>query len=240
MKIFWKACKNMTEIESYVRQKLFEMQDEKYRDFHAALMPTVDKEKVIGVRSPMLKKFAKDFRKSGDYESFLIILPHKYYEENNVHAAVIGQEKDYEKAVELVDKFLPFVDNWATCDMMKISAFKNHLPELYEKIPEWLNSEYTYAVRFGIKMLMDYFLGENFSAECAELVCGVKREEYYIKMMIAWYFATALAKNYDEVIPYIENKRLEKQTHNKTIQKAIESYRIGDEQKQYLKSLRIK
>ena len=176
----------MNEIEKYVQEKLFELQDEKYRDFHAALMPTIDKETVIGVRSPQLKKFAKEFYKSGDYESYLKILPHKYYEENNVHAALIGFEKDYGKAIELLDKFLPFVDNWATCDMMRIPVFKKHLPELYSKIPDWLGSDNPYAVRFGIKMLMDFFLGESFKAECAERVCAVTREEYYVKMMIAW------------------------------------------------------
>lgn len=230
----------MNEIERYVQEKLFELQDEKYRDFHAALMPTVDKERVIGVRSPQLKKFAKDFYKSGDYENFLKIFPHKYYEENNVHAALIGFEKDYEKAIELLDEFLPFVDNWATCDMMRFPIFKRNLSKLYSKIPEWLESENPYTVRFGIKMLMDFFLGENFTAECAERVCSVHREEYYVKMMVAWYFATALAKNYDEVISYIENKRLEKWTHNKAIQKAIESYRIMDSQKKYLRALKIK
>lgn len=230
----------MLEIEKYVHQSLFELQDEKYRDFHAALMPTVDKETVIGVRSPQLKKFAKEFYKSGDYESFLKILPHKYYEENNVHAALIGFEKDYGKAINLLDEFLPFVDNWATCDMMRISVFKKHLPELYSKIPEWLGSDNPYTVRFGIKMLMDFFLGENFTAESAERVCSISREEYYVKMMVAWYFATALAKNYNEILPYIENKRLERQTHNKAIQKAIESYRITDKQKSYLRTLKVK
>ena len=230
----------MFEIEKYVHQSLFELQDEKYRDFHAALMPTVDKETVIGVRSPQLKKFAKEFYKSGDYESFLKILPHKYYEENNVHAALIGFEKDYGKAINLLDEFLPFVNNWATCDMMRISVFKKHLPELYSKIPEWLGSDNPYTVRFGIKMLMDFFLGENFTAECAERVCSISREEYYVKMMVAWYFATALAKNYNVILPYIENKRLERQTHNKAIQKAIESYRITDEQKSYLRTLKVK
>lgn len=230
----------MNESEKYVRQRLFEMQDESYRDFHTKLMPTVDKETVIGVRSPQVKKFAKEFYKSGDYESFLKSLPHEYYEENNLHAALIGFEKDYDSAIKLLDEFLPFVNNWATCDMMKISVFKKHLPELYTKIPDWLSSENPYAVRFGIKMLMDCFLGENFTAECAELVGAVSREEYYVKMMVAWYFATALAKNYDEVIPYLENNRLEKWTHNKAIQKSIESYRITDEQKKYLRTLKRK
>lgn len=240
MKIFWKAFDKMNETEKYVRQKLFELRDEKYRDFHAALMPTVEKETVIGVRSPQLKQFAKELYKSGDYESFLKILPHKYYEENNVHAALLGFEKDYDAAIKRLDNFLPFVDNWATCDMIRIPAFKLHLSELYSKIPEWLVADNPYTVRFGIKMLMDFFLGESFTAECAERVCSVRRDEYYVRMMVAWYFATALAKNYGEAVPYIENHRLEKQTHNKAIQKAIESFRITDEQKKYLRTLKIK
>lgn len=221
-----------------VSEKLFELQDCEYRDFHARLMPTVDKEKIIGVRTPVLRKFAKDFYKSGDYEPFLHALPHEYYEENNLHAFLIEQQKDYDEIICLLDEFLPYVDNWATCDMMKTKIFEKHLPSLYKKIPEWLGSKHTYAVRFGIKMLMDHFLGENFKPESAELVASVKSDEYYIKMMQAWYFATALAKNYDETISYIKNQRLEKWVHNKAILKAIESNRIEDETKKYLRTLK--
>ena len=230
----------MTEIEKIIREKLFEMQDESYRDFHARLMPTVDKDLIIGVRVPQLRKFAKELYKSGGYEDFLKALPHKYYEENNVHAFLIEQQKDYGETVRLLDEFLPFVDNWATCDMMSPKIFKKHLPKLYEKIPEWLGSDKTYAVRFGIKMLMDFFLGENFTDGCARLVCSVRSDEYYINMMIAWYFATALAKNYEDVVPYIEGNRLDAWTHNKAIQKAVESNRITDGQKEYLRTLKIK
>lgn len=222
-----------------VKEKLFELRDCEYRDFHARLMPTVDKEKIIGVRTPVLRKFAKDFYKSGDYEPFLHALPHEYYEENNLHAFLIEQQKDYDELICLLDEFLPYVDNWATCDMMKTKIFEKHLPSLYKKIPEWLGSKHTYAVRFGIKMLMDHFLGENFKPESAELVASVKSDEYYIKMMQAWYFATALAKNYDETISYIKNQRLEKWVHNKAIQKAIESNRIEDETKKYLRTLKV-
>ena len=225
---------------THLQEELFKLQDTAYRNFHSSLMPGVEKEAVIGVRTPVLRAFAKKFSKTEEAEQFMNELPHKYYEENNVHAALIGFEKDYGKAIKLLDEFLPFVDNWATCDMMRISVFKKHLPELYSKIPEWLSSDNPYTVRFGIKMLMDFFLGENFTAECAERVCSISREEYYVKMMVAWYFATALAKNYNEILPYIENKRLEKQTHNKAIQKAIESYRITDEQKSYLRTLKVK
>lgn len=230
----------MTEIEKIIREKLLEMQDESYRDFHARLMPTVDKNLIIGVRVPQLRKFAKELYKSGGCEDFLKALPHKYYEENNVHAFLIEQQKDYGETVRLLDEFLPYVDNWATCDMMSPKIFKKHLPELYEKIPEWLGSDKTYSVRFGIKMLMEFFLGENFTDECASLVCSVRSDEYYINMMIAWYFATALAKNYEDIVPYIEGNRLDVWTHNKAIQKAIESNRITDGQKEYLKSLKIK
>lgn len=224
----------------FVQEKLFEMQDEGYREFHARLMPTVDKDSIIGVRVPRLRKFAKELYKSGGYEDFLKALPHKYYEENNVHAFLIEQQKDYGETVRLLDEFLPYVDNWATCDMMSPKSFKKHLPELYEKIPEWLGSDKTYAVRFGIETLMNFFLGEDFTDGCASLVCSVRSDEYYINMMIAWYFATALAKNYEDVVPYIEGKRLDVWTHNKTIQKAVESNRITDEQKAYLRTLKIK
>lgn len=216
------------------------MQDTKYREFHSKLMPTVENKKIIGVRTPTLRKFAKEFYKSGDYTSFLHSLPHEYYEENNLHAFLIEQQKDYGEMVCLLDEFLPYVDNWATCDMIKTKNFDKHLPELHKKIPEWLCSEHTYAVRFGIKLLMDHFLGDNFKPEYAELVCSVKSNEYYIKMMQAWYFSTALAKNYDDVILYIENQHLEKWVHNKAIQKSIESLRIPDEHKSYLRSLKLR
>lgn len=230
----------MKEIENDIQKRLFAFQDKEYRDFHAKLIPTINKDTIIGVRSPQIKLLAKEIYKENRYEDFLQSLPHKFYEENNIHGMLIGLQKDYDRALELLDEFLPYVDNWATCDMMKIGSFKKHLTELYIKIPEWLNSDKIYAVRFGIKMLMDYFLGDNFTSESADLVCAVKKDEFYIKMMIAWYFATALAKNYDEVVPYIENNLLEKWTHNKTIQKAIESNRISDEKKAYLRTLKIK
>lgn len=222
-----------------VKEKLFELQDMKYREFHSKLIPTVDKDKIIGVRTPVLRKFAKEFYKKGECASFLHTLPHEYYEENNLHAFLIEQQRDYDEMICLLDEFLPYVDNWATCDMIKTKIFDKHLPELYKKIPEWLGSEHTYVVRFGIKMLMDHFLGESFTAESAELVCSVNSDEYYIKMMQAWYFATALAKNYDTAILYIKNQRLEKWVHNKAIQKAIESNRIDDKIKKYLRTLKV-
>lgn len=221
----------------YIQKRLFEMQDSKYRDFQSKLMPTVEKEKIIGVRTPDLRKFAKEISKNEYAKEFLKILPHEYYEENNLHAFLIEEIKDFALCVAELNRFLPFVDNWATCDMMRPKIFKKHLPELLDEIKIWLVSEDTYTVRFGIEMLMVYFLDENYKTEYSDAVAKIRSEEYYIKMMIAWYFATALAKQYDAVLPYLEQNRLDADTHNKTIRKAIESYRISDEQKIYLRTL---
>ncbi|MBQ8015843.1 MAG: DNA alkylation repair protein [Clostridia bacterium] len=224
--------------EDYICNRLFEMQDLKYRDFHAKLMPTVSKELVIGVRTPALRKLAKEIRNTECAAEFLGILPHKYYEENNLHAFLIEEIKDYNECIKAVNRFLPFVDNWATCDMMRPQIFKKHLPELLEQIRIWIASDKTYTVRFGIEMLMCYYLDENFKPEYPETVSKIRSDEYYIKMMVAWYFATALAKQYDAVVPYLEQNKLDADTHNKTIQKAVESYRITAEQKTYLKTLK--
>ncbi|MBQ2899395.1 MAG: DNA alkylation repair protein [Oscillospiraceae bacterium] len=215
------------------------MADEKYRDFQSGLMPTVPKEKIIGIRTPVLRKFAKEFSETPQAEEFLKNLPHYYYEENNLHAFLLEFITDYEKAAEKVTEFLPFVDNWATCDSMSPKIFRKHKAELPEQIEKWLLAEDTYSVRFGIKMLMEHFLGEDFRPEYAERVAEIKSEEYYIRMMQAWYFATALAKQYDSVLPFIRERKLERWTHNKAIQKAAESYRITDEQKAYLRKFKI-
>lgn len=230
----------MSKAEEYIEHILFEKQDLKYRDFHAKLMPTIDKETIIGVRTPELRKLAKDFLKNELCEEFVQNLPHKYYDENNLHGFIIEKTKDYDKLIKQLDSFLPYVDNWATCDLISPKIFKRHTEELYVKIKEWLASDRTYTIRFAIEMLMSFYLDEKFKVEYAELVSSVKSEEYYVNMMIAWFFATALAKQYDAVIPFIENKVLDKWVHNKTIQKAIESYRITEEQKNYLRSLKIK
>lgn len=224
--------------EDYIRNRLFEMQDLKYREFHSRLMPTVPKDTVIGVRVPALRKFAKEIKNTAYAAEFLKTLPHKYYEENNLHAFLIEEIKDYSECIKAVNRFLPFVDNWATCDMMRPKNFKNHLSELLEQIRIWINSDKTYTVRFGIEMLMCYYLNENFKPEYPEMVSKIRSDEYYIKMMVAWYFATALAKQYDAVVPYLEQKKLDADTHNKTIQKAVESYRITAGQKTYLKTLK--
>lgn len=230
----------MIDIEKRVQAQLFEMQDLKYRDFHSKLMPTVDKAKIIGVRTPELRKFAKEFGKTEEAKEFLKILPHKYYEEDNIHAFLIEQIKDFDECISALDSFLLYVDNWATCDMMTPKVFKKNTDKLLPKINEWLISDYTYQVRFAIGMLMKFYLDENFDEKYLKLVASVKSEEYYINMMIAWYFATALAKQWEKALPYIENKVLDKWTHNKAIQKAVESYRITTEQKEYLKTLKFK
>ena len=231
---------NKNQVTESVQRRLFELQDTEYRDFHAKLMPTVAKEKIIGIRTPVLRKFAKEYAKSEDAGEFLKVLPHDYYEENNLHGFLIEGMKDYEECVRALDTFLPYVDNWATCDLVSPKILKKHLPELLERIQIWLRSEHVYTVRFGVNMLMRFYLDEHFSPEYPKMVAEIRSEEYYVNMVIAWYFATALAKQYEAVISYIEQKRLSPWTHNKTIQKAVESYRITDEQKAYLKTLKIK
>ena len=224
----------MTEIQ----KELFQLQDKEYRQFHSSLMPTIDPDLVIGVRTPELRKLAKRLGKEKDISIFLGTLPHTYYEENNLHAFIISEYKDYAACIEALDAFLPYVDNWATCDMMRPKVFNKHLNELPPQINIRISSGETYKIRFGIEMLMTFYLDESFSPEYPETVASVSSDEYYVIMMKAWYFATALAKQYNAVIPYIEQNRLDKETHNKTIRKAVESYRITDEQKAYLRSLK--
>lgn len=223
-----------------IRKQLFEFQDVKYKDFQKNLIPTVDPESIIGVRTPELRKYAKQLLKENKTDDFLSDLPHKYFDENQLHAFILSELKDYEKCVEEVCRFLPYVDNWATCDQMSPNVFKKHRTELMEYIKQWLKSDKTYTVRFAIGMLMQHYLDDEFDIGYAEMVQEVKSEEYYINMMIAWYFATALAKQYDNILPVLEQNRLDVWTHNKVIQKAVESYRIMPEQKAYLKSLKRK
>lgn len=226
-------------ITEEIRQSLFELQDIKYRDFQAKLIPGKDTEMMIGVRTPELRKLAKQMLKREEIGEFLRDLPHRYFDEDQLHAFIVSGIKEYGKCMEELVLFLPYVDNWATCDQMSPGIFKKHKPELLTQIREWLGSEHTYTVRFGIGMLMQHFLDEDFDPAYPELVAGVHSEEYYVNMMIAWYFATALAKQYDAVLPFIEGRRLDSWTHNKTIRKAVESYRISDEQKEYLRSLKV-
>ena len=221
-----------------IQKKLFEMQDAKYKEFQAKLIPTINADTVIGVRAPEIRKFAKELYKNHDASEFLQSLPHQYYDENNLHGALIELQKDYEQCIDLLNAFLPHVDNWATCDMMAPKVFKKHLPELAEQIKVWMGSGDTYTIRFGVDLLMKYYLDAEFKPEYLEMVAQVKSEEYYLKMVVAWYFATALAKQYEAALPYIEEQKLDVWTHNKTIQKAVESYRVSAEQKAYLKTLK--
>ena len=228
-----------TTIITNVQTRLFELQDLKYRDFHAKLMPTVNKEKIIGVRTPALRIFAKNYGKTEEAKEYLQILPHQYYEENNLHGLLIEQIKDYDICLKEIDRFLPYIDNWATCDMLAVKVVKKHLDTFIDEIYRWMESDHTYTIRFGVNMLMRYYLEDAFRMEYPEKVAQIHSEEYYVNMMRAWYFATALAKQYDAALPYIENRRLDKWTHNKAIQKSIESYRVSDEHKAYLRGLRI-
>ncbi len=228
-----------------MKKELFKLQDIKYRDFQKKLIPTVDPETIIGVRTPEMRKLAKRlYKATGEeakaVEAFLETLPHEYFDENQLHAFIISEEKDFNRCIGLVEEFLPYVDNWATCDQMSPKVFKKDKDGLLLHVRKWLESDRTYTVRFAIGMLMEHFLNEDFDPEYPELVAGVSSDEYYVNMMIAWYFATALAKQYDAVLPYIEGEKLDVWTHNKAIQKARESYRITPEQKEYLKTLKRK
>lgn len=231
---------NKTTIITNVQTRLFELQDLKYRDFHAKLMPTVNKEKIIGIRTPALRVFAKKYGKTDEAKEYLQILPHQYYEENNLHGLLIEQIKDYDTCLEELERFLPYIDNWATCDMLAVKVVKNHLDTFIDEVYRWMESDHAYTIRFGISMLMRYYLEDAFQMEYPEKVAQIRSEEYYVNMMRAWYFATALAKQYDKILPFIEKQKLDVWTHNKTIQKAIESYRITPEQKEYLRGLKIK
>ena len=224
----------MTEIQ----ELLFAKQDTKYRDFQAPLFPNINKEKMIGVRTPELKKLAKELYGKELANEFIETLPHQYFDENQLHAFIISLIKDYQTCLKEVEKFLPFIDNWGTCDQLSPKVFAKHKDELIVAIKKWLKSKHTYTVRFAIGLLLGLYLDDSFKEEYMELISNIKSEEYYINMMIAWFFATALAKQYKTAIKYIEEKKLSFWVHNKTIQKAVESYRINDEQKVYLKSLK--
>ena len=223
-----------------IRQKLYALQDEPYRAFQAKLIPAIAPETMIGVRTPLLRKLAKELSKESETDAFLQDLPHRYFDENQLHAFIVSLMKDYGACMVQTERFLPFIDNWATCDQFSPKVFKKHRQDLLKHIRIWIRSEKSYTVRFGIGMLMQHFLEEDFDPAYPELVAGVQSDEYYINMMIAWYFATALAKQYEEALPYIEQKRLNPWVHNKAIQKARESFRITPEQKAYLQRLKVK
>lgn len=220
-----------------VEDLLFERRDPNYAAFQAKLTPSVDPELFIGVRVPEVRKLAKQLKQDPIASAFLQELPHTYYDENMLHALLLSDIRDYGKAVAETERFLPYVDNWAVCDILSPKVFKKHKAELLEKIREWAKSGETYTVRFGIEMLMSHYLDDDFRPEYLEIPAGVRSEEYYVNMMLAWFFATALAKQWDAAIPYLEQGRLDAWVQKKTVQKARESYRITEAQKTYLKTL---
>ncbi|MBO4339409.1 MAG: DNA alkylation repair protein [Clostridia bacterium] len=225
----------MTEIQKF----LFDNSDFEYRAFSSKLIPNVDGKSFIGVRAPVLKEKAKQMYKDGTYKKFISGLPHKYIEENSLHGYIICLIKDFNEALDETERFLPFIDNWSVCDTLRPKAFKNRTDELYERIKVWIKSDKTYTVRFAVGMLMSFYLDDKFKSSYLNLAASADSDEYYISMMVAWYFATALAKQYEPAVRFIEEKRLSPATHNRAIQKAVESYRIPDETKAYLKTLKI-
>ena len=229
-------------MQKTIQQQLFELQDLKYRDFHAKLVPGMNVNDIIGVRTPELRKFAKQLAKDERVGDFLAVLPHRYLDEMNLHGFIISELKDYNECLEEIERFLPYVNNWATCDLLSPKAFKQkkNRVRLIEDIKRWMASDEPFIIRFGIEMLMSFYLDEDFKPEYLKWVSDIRHEHYYVKMMVAWYFATALAKQWESTLPYIVESTLEKWTHNKAIQKAVDSYRITPEQKELLKSYCVK
>ena len=228
--------------EKTIKDGLFALKDENYRRFHAKLIPDIPIDNIIGVRTPVLRKYAKEVAKLPEANIFLESLPHSYYEENNLHGALLSllYPKDIIAFMEQLERFLPYVDNWATCDMLSPKIFKKHLPYVYERVQKWLQRDAVYTIRFGIVTLLGFYLDNAFEPEMLQLVANVRSEEYYVNMAVAWYFSMALVKQYDATLPYIQNRVLEPWTHNKSIQKAIESRRIPQETKAYLRGLKIR
>ncbi len=218
--------------------RLIEVKDDQYKEFQTKLVPNISPETVIGVRTPEMRAIAKEVFDSPDKDAFLNDLPHQYYEENLIHFFVIALIKDFDRCIHEVEAFLPYVDCWPVSDQATPKAFKKNHQKLLPYIKKWIASEHVYTSRFGIRMLMNEFLDKDFRKEYLELVASKKGEDYYLKMMAAWYFATALAKQYDETVKYFEDRRLDEWVHRKAIQKAVESYRVSDEHKDYLKTLR--
>ena len=219
--------------------ELFKLQDKEYREFQSKLIPNINKDSIIGVRTPLLRQLSKKIIKENNYSDFLNDLPHKYFDENQIHAFIISEIKDYDECLFEFNKFLPYIDNWATCDQSSPKIFLKNSDKLINEIKRWIKSKDTYTIRFGIGMLMRIYLDDNFKPEYLKMVSNIKSDEYYVNMMIAWFFATALAKQYDSTIEYIKNYKLDKWVHNKIIQKSIESYRISKEKKEYLKKYKI-
>ncbi len=218
--------------------KLLKIKDNKYKEFQLKLVPNINKDSILGIRTPEMRKIAKEVYKSEDKNKFLDSLPHKYYEENLIHFFVISLIKDFDECIKRVEEFLPYVDCWPVSDQATPKSFKKNHKKLLPYIKKWIKSKHVYTARFGIRMLMNEYLGDDFKEEYLKLIASIKTNDYYLKMMIAWYFATALAKRYNETIPYLENNSLDEWVHKKTIQKAIESYRVSEEHKKYLSTLK--
>lgn len=223
-----------------IQERLFELRDEQYKKFNAGLLPTVDPDTMIGVRTPALRKLARQLAGESEGEEFLTALPHAYFEENCLHAFMLESMKDFAQCVQALDNFLPYVDNWMTCDLMSPKVVQKDFPKLLEKVKEWIHSKETYTIRYGLNMLMKYFLKERFEPEYLELAAKIRTQEYYVQMGIAWFFATALTYQYEAAVIYLEEKRLEQWIHNKSIQKAVESRQISAERKDYLRTLRLR
>ena len=220
------------------KKELFALSDEWYKSFQSKLMPTIDENLVIGIRTPQLRNFARQIKDSAKAKEFLLELPHKYYEENNLHGFLIEFIRDYDECIAELDRFLPFVDNWATCDSLNPKVLGKYPDRLIRDIKRWLADDKVYTVRFGLKALMSHFLDDNFKVEYLSLAAETPTDEYYLSMMTAWFFATALAKQYDATLPFLAERKLDKATHNRAIQKAIESYRISNEKKMFLRGLK--
>lgn len=222
-----------------IKKNLFKYQDKKYQKFESSLIPNIEKKLIIGVKTPILKNMAKEIIKADLSDKYIKMLPHKYFEENQIHSFIISESKDFDECIKNINNFLKYVDNWATCDQLCPKIFKKNKNQLLIHIKKWINIKKTYYIRFGIKMLMSYFLDEDFDKKYLKMVSSIKSDEYYVNMMIAWYFATALAKQYDDTIVYLEKYKLSPWVHNQTIKKAIESYRVSENNKKYLRSLKL-
>lgn len=226
-------------MKDFIKKSLFQLKDEAYRDFHSRLVPNLSKESIIGVRTPNLRKFTKEVSKIEGFETFLTLLPHEFYEENIIHGLYIASVKDFDKCIGLLSEFLPFIDNWASCDMLRPKCFKYNTDKLFPYVEKWICDSHAYTVRFAVGMLNSYYLDEYFEEKHLTMVSRINSQEYYVNMMRSWYFATALSKQYEITLPYLENKVLDKWTHNKAIQKSLESFRIPHEIKEYLKTLKV-
>ncbi len=223
-----------------LQKLLFEYEDKKYADFGAKLIPNLPRESFIGIRSPEYKNIVKRIKDDPVIPEFLASLPHTYHEENCLHVALINKMKDFDQCLAELEKFMPYINNWAVNDGLNPACFKKHRPELIAYVQKWISSEATYTRRCGMKILMANYLDQDFKPQYLDLPADLRSTEYYVNMMTAWLFAEALVKQWDSAIKFIEGHRLDAWTHNKAIQKACESFRVSDEKKEYLRSLKIR